>query len=89
MGDRPSPNIRIEQARIQHKNLNERREPKLPGFQDHIAIMHVVPKIGLRPIELKLYALARLVGDPVEVINPPSPVAQKRLDAMVFCLRCY
>jgi hypothetical protein len=73
--DRAGADVRVEHARIQHVNLNEGRETKLPRLQHHIEVMHLAHQLVLRPVKAKANLFAVLVDNPVKVIEPPSMVS--------------
>ena len=67
MRDGAGSNVGIEQARIQHEDLNERGEAKLPRLQNEILIVEVVKQRELRPIRAERDLAALLINDVIQV----------------------
>ncbi|MGZ2405780.1 hypothetical protein ACVIKO_003040 [Rhizobium ruizarguesonis] len=58
MGDGAGADIPVEDAGIEHEDLNEGRETELTGLQQHIEVMHLLEKGHLRPVHLEPDAFA-------------------------------
>jgi hypothetical protein len=66
--------LELNQARVQHEDLDEGREAELPRLQDEVAIMQVIEQLRLRQIQSEWDhpPVLRLAG--VEVVEPPKAV---------------
>ena len=68
MGNGASANVGVEDALIQHKNLDECRETKLSSLQNEVAVVQLIHQVCLGPVHLELYPVPALVRYPVEVV---------------------
>ena len=59
--------VGIEQARIQHEDLNERGEAKLPRLENEVLIMQLVEQRELCPVRAKRNLAAVLINDVIQV----------------------
>jgi hypothetical protein len=76
VGYRARSDVAVEHARIEHENLNERREPELARLKDGVHVVHILEQRVLRPVHLKLNAPAILVRNEIQIIDAPAPVRE-------------
>jgi hypothetical protein len=69
-------NVSIEHAGIEHEDLNEGRQAKLAGLQQHVQIVHLLKEGHLGPVHFEPDPFAFLVRDPVEIVQTPAPVRE-------------
>ena len=65
---------------IEHKELDESGEPKLPRLQDHVEMVHLIEQGLLRPVQSELGSFALLAGDPIEIVQAPAPVTERPIE---------
>jgi hypothetical protein len=76
VGDGAGADVGTDQAGVQHEQLDEGGKTALPCLQDHVLIVHLTIQGLLRRVHLELDAAALLVGDEVEIIQPPPPFGE-------------
>ena len=77
VGDGAGADVAVEQAGVQHEQLDEGGEAALPRLQDHVLAVHASRNsASCAEFIVKRDAAAALVGDLVEIVQPPRPVGQ-------------
>ena len=84
VGNGAGADVAVEHAGVQHQQLDEGGEAALPRLQDHVLAVHLVIQRFLRRVHLEDDAAAILVGDGIEVVEPPQPVQAVAGDAPAF-----
>ena len=74
VGDDAGAGVGGEHAGIEVDQAAEGREPELAGLQDQVEGVDLVQELQLGRVRHELGRLPRLVGDPVQVRQPPARV---------------
>ena len=74
--DGAGADVGVEQAGVQHEELDKRGEADLAGLQDDVQIVHLLEQSLLRPVHAERHLDPMLVNHRIEVVQPPSPVRE-------------
>ncbi len=85
MGDDARRRIRIEQAGIEHQNLDQRRKAHLASLEDDVQRPQIGEQLFLVRIEPKGNCFPGLVLDRVQVVQPPSAIRKTLLEQLSGC----